>query len=89
MDQLCISRISGAPKYILRSCVDCFPFLFQWLRLIVENRPSDNPNDEEGLDDINDIRNGVFTLIQIHGEFDQRRVVVLKVCQVIIFLFFV
>ena len=50
----------------------------QWLGLIIENRPHD-----ENLDTltINDIRNGIYAVdtLRIH-HFDQRHVVVLKVC---------
>ena len=52
--------------------------LFQWLQLIIANRPSCGGN-VAGLH-INDIRNGIFVSGDIHTIFDQRRVAVLKVC---------
>ena len=55
-----------------------FIILLQWLRLIIENRPHD---DDLGSLTINDIRNGVFGANSLqHPYFDQRKVVVLKVC---------
>jgi len=54
---------------------------FQWFRLIVENRPSYSEN-VTALDDINDIRNGVFANVLMHNWFNQRRVVILKVCHI-------
>jgi hypothetical protein len=53
----------------------------QWFRLIVANRPKYGGN-VANLNDINDVRNGVFSAIQIHTVFDQRRVAILKVCRV-------
>ena len=54
-----------------------FIILLQWLRLIVENRP-DNHN--LGSITINDIRNGVFGVDDLHNHlFDPRKVAVLKV----------
>jgi hypothetical protein len=58
-----------------------FLWLFQWLRLIIENRPSYEENVTD-LVDINDMRNGVFASSPIHFAFDKRDVVVLKVCQI-------
>jgi len=46
----------------------------QWLRLIVENRSGG----EEDIEDINDIRNGVFTTIAINSAFDRRALAILK-----------
>jgi len=56
-------------------------WLFQWFRLIVENRPNYS-EDVAGLGDINDIRNGVFAAAQIRNGFDPRHIVVLKVCHI-------
>jgi hypothetical protein len=47
----------------------------------VQNRPKYG-EDVEGLDDINDARNGVFAAAQIHNGFDLRDIVVLKVCHI-------
>jgi hypothetical protein len=55
--------------------------LFQWFRLIVENRPRYN-EDVTGLDEINDIRNGVFTNHLIHAAFGPRQIAILKVCHI-------
>jgi hypothetical protein len=54
---------------------------FQWFRLIVENRPEYRENVTD-LNDINDIRNGVFAATQIHTVFEPRHVAILKVCHV-------
>lgn len=62
--------------YVLRGI--SFLWLFQWLRLIVENRPHYSEN-MRNLNDINDIRNGVFANELIHKGFDSRKAVVLKV----------
>jgi len=53
----------------------------QWLSLIVENRPSNSPEAEEGLEDINDVRNGFFAFSSIHVAFESREIAILKVCQ--------
>ena len=53
----------------------------QWLRLIVENRPKYGENVTD-LNDINDIRNGVFAATQIHTVFDPRHIAILKVRRV-------
>ena len=55
--------------------------LFQWFRLIIENRP-DYGEKVGTLDDINDIRNGVFASPAIHAPSDQRFAVGLKVCHI-------
>ena len=60
---------------------DCPPFDPQWLSLIVENRPSNSPEDEEGLKDINDVRNGFFAFSPIHVAFELREIAILKFCQ--------
>ena len=85
---VCISfPITGVPKYVVQSWTgnisDRLPFLrlFQWFQLIIQNRPSYNEN-MTNLDDINDIRNGVFAAAQIHLAFDPRDVVILKVCYI-------
>jgi hypothetical protein len=64
-------------------CVSSSPFrqLFQWFRLIIANRPKYGEN-VGTLNDINDIRNGVFACGNIHSPFDQRFAVVLKVCHI-------
>ncbi|EDR05166.1 uncharacterized protein LACBIDRAFT_294884 [Laccaria bicolor S238N-H82] len=49
----------------------------EWFRLIVENRPSYD-EEVESLEDINDIRNGVFASMMINRIFDQRLVAILK-----------
>ncbi|KAF8342474.1 hypothetical protein F5887DRAFT_974428 [Amanita rubescens] len=48
-----------------------------WLQLIVRNRPSHGEN-VATLNNINDIRNGIFASSLIHASFDKRLVVVLK-----------
>ncbi|KAF8523455.1 hypothetical protein BU17DRAFT_63747 [Hysterangium stoloniferum] len=49
----------------------------EWFRLIVGNRP--NYSEDVGdLDDINDIRNGVFANSMIHNVFDSHRIAILK-----------
>ena len=54
-----------------------FIILLQWLQLIVQNRP-DNHN--LGSITINDVRNGVFGVDDLHNHFfDPRKVAVLKV----------
>jgi hypothetical protein len=63
-------------KTLWRSAIDLR--LFQWFRLIVDNRPTYN-EDVTDLNDINDIRNGVFITNTIHAAFDKRDVVFLKV----------
>ena len=55
--------------------------LKQWFRLIKTNRPN-SEEDVAQLDDINDIRNGVFANVSVCTYFDRRRVVILKVCHV-------
>ena len=74
----------------VRSMIFCWeyvsssPFLrllFQWFRLIIANRPKYGEN-VGTLNDINDIRNGVFASAAIHSPFDQRFAVVLKVCHI-------
>lgn len=54
---------------------------FQWFRLIIDNRPNYD-EDVTQLNDINDVRNGVYASSQIHTEFGPRRVVILKVRRV-------
>lgn len=56
-----------------------FSILIQWLQLIIGNRPH-----HENLESltINDIRNGIFAVDNLHNHyFDPRDVVVLKVCR--------
>jgi hypothetical protein len=55
------------------------PFLrpLQWLWLILDNRPQYG-EDVTQFTDINDIRNGVFALIQIHNDFGPRNIVILR-----------
>lgn len=85
----CISfLIGGALKYVLQSnasiSIQSSPIYFdelQWLQLIVNNRPSYS-EDVTTLSDINDIRNGLFAMEQIHLAFDPRRVAILKVCHI-------
>jgi hypothetical protein len=55
--------------------------LFQWLQLIVANRPKHAEN-ARTLHNINDIRNGVLANLHIHHLFDQRRLAILKVCHI-------
>ena len=55
--------------------------LSQWFRLIIANRPTYN-EDVTTLDDINDIRNGVFAVSMMHSPFDLRRIAILKVCHI-------
>jgi hypothetical protein len=62
--------------------VSSSPFLwliFQWLRLIIENRPKYGER-LASLRSINDIRNGVFANNSILQGFDARSAVILKVC---------
>ncbi|KAF8495603.1 hypothetical protein BU17DRAFT_78499 [Hysterangium stoloniferum] len=49
----------------------------EWFQLIVNNRPNCS-EDVEDLDNINDIRNGVFANCMIHNLFDSRRIAILK-----------
>ena len=49
----------------------------QWLHMIVQNRPENA--DVADIDDINDIRNGVFSGIGINRSFDRRKLAILKV----------
>ena len=63
-----------------------FLWLFQWLRLIVENRPHYNEK-VENLNDINDIRNGIFANELIHKGLDSRIAVILKVCHTLLLKF--
>ncbi|KAF8341791.1 hypothetical protein F5887DRAFT_1218252, partial [Amanita rubescens] len=49
----------------------------EWLQQIIENRPKDDENVKE-LNEINDIRNGVFANSGIHRAFDRRRAAILK-----------
>jgi hypothetical protein len=51
---------------------------FQWFRLIVLNRPTNGEN-VTTLDNINDIRNGIFANSILYCAFDLREVAVLKV----------
>jgi len=48
------------------------------------NRPTDDYDDVQGLNDINDIRNGIFVSNVIHSLLDQRFIAILKVCVKII-----
>ena len=57
-----------------------FGGLFRWLRLIVENRPQYDDEDVDDLDNISDVRNGVFANSIIHAGLDSREAVILKVC---------
>jgi hypothetical protein len=50
----------------------------QWLQLIIDNRPKHGENVKR-LNDINDIRNGVFASSHMHKAFDSRDVAILKV----------
>ena len=76
---------SGITKYVVQlwagKISDCRLFVqqSQWLRFIVENRPHHAENVRD-LNDFSDIRNGIFSANHIHGPFDQRRVVIFKVC---------
>jgi hypothetical protein len=54
---------------------------FQWLRLIVGHRPHNGDN-VTNFNDINDIRNGVFSSVMVHVAFDMREVAILKVRRV-------
>ena len=81
-------HIDRALRYVQHSsCMGVIsnrlPFLrpLQWLRLILDNCPQYGENMTE-FTDINDIRNSLFALIQIHNEFDPRNIVILKVCHV-------
>ena len=74
----------------VRSIIFCWeyvsssPFLrllSQWFRLIIANRPKYGES-VGTLNDINDIRNGIFASPSIHSPFDQRFAVVLKVCHI-------
>ncbi len=59
-----------------------FPrLIFQWLRLIIANRPKYRER-VATLNNINDIRNGVFANLIIPQRFDERSVAVLKVCHI-------
>ncbi|KAF8523451.1 hypothetical protein BU17DRAFT_63744 [Hysterangium stoloniferum] len=49
----------------------------EWFQLIVGNRPNYSENVGD-LDDINDIRNGVFASHMIHHVFDSRDIAILK-----------
>ncbi|KAF8345096.1 hypothetical protein F5887DRAFT_229408 [Amanita rubescens] len=49
----------------------------KWLQLIVANRPKYAEN-VRTLNNINDIRNGLFASLNIHRLFDQRRIAILK-----------
>jgi len=76
--------IAGAPKYVLQSypgkISDCLP-LFPISVVSAHRRESSKlRRGVTTLKDINDIRNGVFAMKQIHTVFDSRRVVILKVC---------
>jgi hypothetical protein len=65
--------------------LDHLPSLpLQWFCLIVANRPKYGEN-VANLNDINDVRNGVFSSLQINAVFDQRRVAILKVCPTYVF----
>lgn len=82
---VCISfLINEALWYVMHyTCVNAISDhllfrLLQWFQLIVENRPKYSENVTQ-LSDINDIRNGVFANNLIHGAFDLRDVVLLKV----------
>ena len=58
-----------------------FQWQFQWLQLIVENRPHYSES-VDNLNDINDIRNcGVFAYSGIHNGFNSCKAVILKVCR--------
>ena len=76
--------LNGVLMYVRHSSFagvipDHLPSLpLQWFRLIVENRPHDGENVTD-LNDINDIRNGVFSATQIHTVFDARHIAILKV----------
>ena len=53
--------------------------LIQWFKLIIQNRPHDDDDDIEELNDINDVRNGFFANRAIHPFFDARQLAILKV----------
>ena len=80
------SRSSGVLRFVLQSYIDSrlIAFLsfrlFQWFRLIIQNRPHEDDDDLRGLDDISDVRNGFFATRTLHPAFDARRLVILKVC---------
>jgi len=85
------SHSSGILRYVLHSCIDGHQIgslssrFFQWLRLIVENRPHEDDDYVGGLEDINDVRNGIFATSTIHRFFDARKLVILKVCANLLF----
>ena len=70
----------------------CFVFLpwhkydviFQWLQLIIQNRPHYDENMEDSTD-IDDVRNGVLADAGMHHPFNLREEVILKVCHPIAF----
>jgi hypothetical protein len=67
--------LNGGLRYVRQSSFagmipDQLPSLpLQWFRLIVGNRPH-NGNNVTNLNDINDIRNGVFSSVMVHAAFD-------------------
>jgi hypothetical protein len=77
---------SKALKYVLYSHMEVHGQLlffrpFQWIQHIVARR-AHYDEDVAGLNDINDVRNGMVTNPLIHRSFDRRTVVVLKVCHI-------
>lgn len=55
--------------------------LFQWLQLIIANRPHYAEENLDSMRSINDVRNGISAADDIRNQyFDARSVVVLKVC---------
>ena len=85
------SHSSGVQRYVLHSCIDDHLIdsfssrLFQWFRLIVRNRPDEDKDYVGGLEDINGVRNGIFATSAIHRSFDTRKLVILKVCVILLF----
>jgi hypothetical protein len=66
------SHSSGVLRYVLHSCIDGHLIgslssrLFQWFRLIVQNRPHEDNDYVGGLENINDVRNGIFATSTLH-----------------------
>ena len=76
--------IAGALMYVMPYTLTDAIFhhlSLQWFQLIVDNRPKDGEA-EAGLSDINDIRNGMFANLMICSAFDDREIVILKVCHI-------
>lgn len=88
MELVCISfPITWVLKYVPPSSAgklsdpSIFLWPFQWFQLIIANRPRYD-EDVTTLNDINDIRNGVFASATIHQVFDSRHIAILKVCHI-------